>query len=59
MLRHVEFKDRIGKNQVVGFCIKETRSFLKIASTFGNQGFADITVVDKSKIVKLNTLTFR
>lgn len=56
MLRCVEFKARSGRDQVTGFCVEETNSFLKIASTFGNQGFMDITVVDKSKIVKLSTL---
>lgn len=56
LLRSVEFKVGNHTDRVVGFCIEETSSHLKIASTYGNQGFTDITVVDISKITGLKNL---
>lgn len=57
LLKLVEFEIGDHTDRVIGFCIEETDSQLKIASTYGNQGFTDITVVDVSKIIGLKNLT--
>mgnify|MGYP001613468879 CR=1 FL=1 len=57
ILRYVEFMTEDCSNQVFGFCIEENNSYMKIASTYGNQGFTDVTTIDKSKIFKVKKLT--
>lgn len=57
ILIYVEFKGNKSVNWVTGFCINETDIELKIASTYGNQGFTDIVTIKKSIIIRLNKLS--
>jgi hypothetical protein len=58
-LREIVFKR--GKNTVTvfGFCIEDDQKQIVIASTFGNQGYFDITEIRKSAVIQVKKLALK